>query len=72
MVTGIKIHLNEHLFLIDPEDTSLGRDIIESSVVLIDRLGFEMFTFKKLAFEMGSTEASVYRYFETSTNYLSI
>ena len=64
MVTGIKIHLNEHLFLRNPEDTSLGRDIIETSVILIDKLGFEQFTFKKLAIEMGSTEASVYRYFE--------
>lgn len=64
MVTGIKIHLNEHLFIRDPEDTSLGRAIIKTSVDMIERLGFEQFTFKKLAHEMGSTEASVYRYFE--------
>jgi AcrR family transcriptional regulator len=31
---------------------------------LIDKLGFERFTFKKLADALGSTEASVYRYFE--------
>ncbi|TAH24548.1 MAG: TetR/AcrR family transcriptional regulator [Cytophagales bacterium] len=64
MVTAIKIHLNENLFLRDPEETSLGRDIISSSIIMIDKLGFEQFTFKKLAREMGSTEASVYRYFE--------
>ena len=63
MSTGIKIHLNEYLFIRDPEDTSLGRDIIQTSVRLIDTLGFEQFTFKKLAVEMGSTEASIYRYF---------
>ena len=32
--------------------------------MLIDKLGFEAFTFKKLATEIGSTEASIYRYFE--------
>jgi AcrR family transcriptional regulator len=31
---------------------------------MIDQLGFEQFTFKKLANEIHSTEASVYRYFE--------
>jgi hypothetical protein len=31
---------------------------------MIERLGFEQFTFKKLAEEIESTEASVYRYFE--------
>ncbi len=31
---------------------------------MIDELGFEAFTFKKLSLEMDSTEASVYRYFE--------
>jgi AcrR family transcriptional regulator len=31
---------------------------------MIDALGFEQFTFKKLAAEIGSTEASIYRYFE--------
>ena len=31
---------------------------------MIDALGFENFTFKKLALEMDSTEASMYRYFE--------
>ncbi len=56
--------LNEHLYLRDPQHTSLGQKIIQVSVELIDRLGFEQFTFKKLAVEIGSTEASVYRYFE--------
>lgn len=63
MATGINIHLNEHLFIRDPEDTGLGRDIIQTSIRMIDSLGFEQFTFKKLAIEMGSTEASIYRYF---------
>lgn len=56
--------LNNHLFLKDPQQTDLGQNIISKSVELIDRLGFEQFTFKKLAHEINSTEASVYRYFE--------
>jgi len=56
--------LNSHLYLRDPQNTLLGQKIIESSVDLIDRLGFEQFTFKKLAEEIHSTEASIYRYFE--------
>jgi AcrR family transcriptional regulator len=56
--------LNEHLYLRDPQFTALGQSIIKKSVELIDKLGFEDFTFKKLATEIDSTEASVYRYFE--------
>ena len=56
--------LNENLFLRDPQHTTLGQSIISKSVEMIEDLGFELFTFKKLAEEIGSTEASVYRYFE--------
>lgn len=56
--------LNPHLYLRDPQQTELGQKIINASVKLIDTLGFEQFTFKKLAEEIDSTEASVYRYFE--------
>ena len=56
--------LNKNLFLRDPQDTELGQKIIQNSIKLIDKLGFEDFTFKKLATSIKSTEASVYRYFE--------
>ena len=64
MITNIQISLNHKSYLREPENTELGRRIISESVRLIDELGFENFTFKKLAKEIGSTEASVYRYFE--------
>jgi len=64
MSVTIKIKVNEKLYLRDPEQTALGRKIIDNSIQLIDELGFELFTFKKLAKRIGSTEASVYRYFE--------
>jgi AcrR family transcriptional regulator len=56
--------LNDHLYLRDPQHTLLGQSIIHASIDMIDRLGFEQFTFKKLAEEISSTEASIYRYFE--------
>ncbi len=64
MAIGIKISLNERLYHRDPQETSLGQNIIKHSIQLIDEIGFEAFNFKKLALQMESTEASVYRYFE--------
>ena len=61
---NVSIQLKVKSFIRDPNDTDLGRKIIENSILLIDQLGFEAFTFKKLASIIDSTEASVYRYFE--------
>lgn len=60
----LSLKLNEKLYLRDPQHTQLGQSIISKSVSMIDQLGFEHFTFKKLAEAVDSTEASVYRYFE--------
>lgn len=60
----IQISMNEALYLRNPEGTELGRKIIKHSVELIHKMGFELFTFKKLAEEIGTTEAGIYRYFE--------
>lgn len=64
MSIEIKISLNEGLFLKDPQDSKLGKNIIKHSILMIDEFGFESFNFKKLAKEIDSTEASIYRYFE--------
>lgn len=64
MSVGIKISLNSGLYLKEPQDSKLGQKIIKHSILLIDNIGFESFNFKKLAVEIGSTEASIYRYFE--------
>ena len=61
---SIKISLNENLYLRDPQETDLGKRIIQHSILLIDEVGFESFNFKKLANIIQSTEASIYRYFE--------
>lgn len=64
MSVDIKLNLNAKLSLREPQETDLGRKIISQSIVLIEKIGFEEFTFKKLAKEIKSTEASIYRYFE--------
>ena len=64
MAVGIQISLNDKLYIRDPQETNLGKRIIKESILLIDEIGFESFTFKKLSRRMESTEASVYRYFE--------
>lgn len=56
--------LNNNLFLRDPQSTDLGQNIVSASIKIIERIGFDGFTFKKLAKDIHSTEASVYRYFE--------
>lgn len=64
MELQLQIKMNEKLFLRDPEQSELGRKIISYSIRLIHQSGFEAFTFKKLAEEIGTTEAGIYRYFE--------
>ena len=64
MAVNIRISLNPGLYLKDPQESDLGRRIIKHSILLLEELGFEQFNFKKLAEAMGSTEASIYRYFE--------
>lgn len=61
----IQIRINERVYIKDPDTSELGRKIVEESIILIDQMGFEQFTFKKLATHIRSTEASVYRYFES-------
>jgi len=64
MHLDFNIKLNSQLYLRDPESTDLGKEIIASSIKLIYNLGYEQFTFKKLAAEITCTEATIYRYFE--------
>jgi len=64
LLSKVNIQVNQHIYLKDPESSELGRKILEMSIYLIDELGFEEFTFRKLAKEINSTEASIYRYFE--------
>lgn len=64
MKLQLHVKMNEALFLRNPESSDLGKNILMHSVQLIHKNGFEAFTFKKLAEDIGTTEAGIYRYFE--------
>ena len=70
LLSNIKISVPEKIYIKDPESSDLGRRIIEHSIVMIDDIGFEAFTFKKLGSKIGSNESSIYRYFESKHNLL--
>jgi AcrR family transcriptional regulator len=61
---NVSFKLNQHIYLKDPESTELGRQIVKQGIELIYNIGFEQFNFKKLALEIQTTEATIYRYFE--------
>lgn len=63
LIHNIKIQVNDKIFLKDPYSSELGQKILKDSLLLIDEMGFEEFTFKKLASKIGTTESSIYRYF---------
>ena len=64
ILSNLKIQVNEKIYVKDPETSALGKKIIEQSILLIDEIGFDNFTFKKLGEKIGSNESSLYRYFE--------
>jgi AcrR family transcriptional regulator len=61
---SLSFRVNEKIYVRDPEGTELGKQMVKSAIDLIYQLGFEAFTFKKLAVVMNTTEATIYRYFE--------
>ena len=64
LLSRINVSVSDQIYLKDPSSTNLGKQIVAKGIELIDEIGFEEITFKKLAASIGSTEASVYRYFE--------
>jgi len=65
ILSNITITVNDKLYVKNPETSALGKKIIEHSILMIDHIGFENFTFKKLGESIGSNESSIYRYFES-------
>lgn len=70
LLSRISIQVNEKLYLKDPESSDLGRKIVSGGITLIDKIGFDEFTFRKLGQKINSPEASVYRYFENKHMFL--
>ncbi|MFC0344197.1 TetR/AcrR family transcriptional regulator [Epilithonimonas hispanica] len=67
----LKFKVTEKLYLKDPEKSELGKSLVKNAIELIFEIGFEHFTFKKLATKIGSTEATIYRYFSSKHKLLT-
>jgi AcrR family transcriptional regulator len=69
MLWGNTIDMNQEqasqnlLFRKNPASSRLGQKMVTEAQAFIVQYGLESLTFKKLAEQMGSTEASIYRYF---------
>jgi len=64
LLQDLKVRINDKIYIKDPESSALGKRIVEHSILMIQEMGFECFTFKKLGKKIGSNESSIYRYFE--------
>lgn len=62
---NFKVVVNSNVFIKDPESSDLGQRIVSGGIDLLEELGYENFTFRKLANKIGTTEASIYRYFDS-------
>ena len=70
MTQPIRLQVDEKLHLKDPLSTELGKAIVEHAILMLDEIGYEAFTFRKLAERIGTTEPSVYRYFKNKQRLL--
>jgi AcrR family transcriptional regulator len=61
----VVLQLDEKLFVKDPTSSELGESIVEHAILMLEEIGYEALTFRKLAEHIGTTEASVYRYFRS-------
>jgi AcrR family transcriptional regulator len=70
MLIQLKINVPQQTFLKNPQESKLGEQIFQQGILLMNELGFEQFTFKKLANQINSSEVSIYRYFESKHHFL--
>jgi hypothetical protein len=71
LLSNFKIQTNPNLYIKEPTSSELGKKIIANGITLIEELGFENFTFRKLGQKIDSPEASIYRYFESKNQLLA-
>ncbi len=71
MITQLRLEVPAELFIKDPFSSELGAKIVEAAIQLINKIGYEDFTFKKLALSCKTTEATIYRYFHSKQQLLA-
>ena len=64
IIRRIRVEVNPNLYQKEPFSSELGVSIVREGTQMIQEVGMEQFTFKKLAQKIGSTEAAIYRYFD--------
>jgi AcrR family transcriptional regulator len=70
LLQQITIEVTPRVYLKDPTSSELGKSIVRDGIELINEIGLEAFTFKKLAQRLSTTESSIYRYFENKHKFL--
>lgn len=70
MAISVGILPPKDLYQSDPQRTELGRRILTGGLLLMNRIGLEDFTFRKLSVDINSSEASIYRYFSNKNQLL--
>ena len=70
-MNALNITISAKLYSKNPDETELGKRILSKSIALMDELGYEHLTFKKVAREIISTESGVYRYFQNKHQLLT-
>lgn len=65
-VESLNIHIvvSKELYIRKPDSSELGQKILLKGIELIDKIGIEAFTFKKLGKLINSPESTIYRYFK--------
>ena len=66
----LHISLEDNLFIKDPTSSKVGKLILSEGLLLLNQIGLEEFTFKKLAQKIQTTESTIYRYFESKHQFL--
>jgi len=67
---NFRIEVNSSLFIKNPTSSKLGESIVKEGLSLLENIGYEDFTFKKLAISIQTTESTLYRYFENKHQFL--
>lgn len=70
LLQTMQIKVSDKIYVKNPENSDLGKRILKDGHRLLDEIGFESFTFKKLAEKIKTTESSIYRYFESKHQFL--
>lgn len=70
VLSPLNFAISSEFYLKDPNSTDLGKKILSEGLKLMNDIGLEEFTFKKLSIIIGTTESTMYRYFENKNQLL--